>query len=230
MCQRRMAGKANPGRAPGKEYYYYTCPHNPANPRELKHQGHVRAAIRERVIHAAVTQIITGLLSADRADMLAAILPSTAGGHDQRNHARAQGLQRQINQNQTAQHGLITQLERLGNDATPAADAMRQLSPTNSPPATTKPKPSRPSSTRSKPPTPPRRRPASALPDPTRYADATAENAVTPDAPSVANQVRNQVPSFAARDQSNEQACHVNYALCRRLPALPCSLKATRRK
>jgi len=122
-----MAGKANPGRAPGKEYYYYTCPHNPANPRDqLKHPDHVRAAIRERVIHAAVNQIIAGLLSADRAEMLAAILPATAADHDQRNDARAQELRRQISQNETAQHGLITQLERLGSDTTPAADAMRQ--------------------------------------------------------------------------------------------------------
>ncbi|HEY5398269.1 MAG TPA: recombinase family protein, partial [Trebonia sp.] len=127
QCQRRMAAKANPGRAPGKQYYYYTCPHNPANPRDqLKHPQHVRAAIRERVIHTAVNQIITGLLSADRADMLAAILPATAAGHDQRNRKRAEELQRQIHQNETAQHGLITQLERLGSDAAPAADAMRQ--------------------------------------------------------------------------------------------------------
>jgi hypothetical protein len=127
QCQRRMAGKANLGRAPGKEYYYYTCPHNPANPRDqLRHPGHVRTAIRERVIHAAVNQIITGLLSADRADMLAAILPATAADHDQRDLARAEELRRQTSQNETAQHGLITQLERLGNDTTPAADAMRQ--------------------------------------------------------------------------------------------------------
>jgi hypothetical protein len=33
---------------------------------------------------------------------------------------------RQITQNETAQHGLITQLERLGSDTSPAADAMRQ--------------------------------------------------------------------------------------------------------
>jgi hypothetical protein len=58
--------------------------------------------------------------------MLANALPATAADHDQRNNARAEELQRQINQNETAQHGLITQLERLGNDATPAADAMRQ--------------------------------------------------------------------------------------------------------
>jgi site-specific DNA recombinase len=127
QCQRRMVGKANPGRAPGREYYYYTCPHNPANPRDqLKHPDHVRAAIRERVIHAAVNQIITSLLYADRADMLAAILPATAAEHDQRDRARAEELRRQISQNETAQHGLITQLERLGNDTTPAADAMRQ--------------------------------------------------------------------------------------------------------
>jgi hypothetical protein len=38
--------------------------------------------IRERVIHAAVSDIITGLLFQDRAAMLAAILPATAAKHD----------------------------------------------------------------------------------------------------------------------------------------------------
>ena len=78
--------QGQPRARPGRQYYYYTCPHNPANPRDqLKHPDHVRAAIRERVIHAALNQIIAGLLSADRADMLAAILPATAADHDQRN-------------------------------------------------------------------------------------------------------------------------------------------------
>jgi hypothetical protein len=58
--------------------------------------------------------------------MLAAILPATQAEHDQRAEARAEQLRKQVAQNETAQHGLITQLERLGNDTSPAADAMRQ--------------------------------------------------------------------------------------------------------
>lgn len=126
-CNRRMSGKTNPGRAPGRQYYYYVCPHNPNNPRDAQtHPGHIRAAVRERAIHAAVDTIITGLLSHDRAAMLAGILPATQDEHDQQSDARAEELRKQIAQNETAQHGLITQLERLGSDTTPAADAMRQ--------------------------------------------------------------------------------------------------------
>ena len=127
QCQRRMRGKTNPGRAPGKEYFYYTCPHNPNSPRDAqKHPGHIRAAVRERVIHTAVDDIITGLLSDDRAAMLAAALPATQAERDHHAHKRAEELRRQLSQNETAQHGLITQLERLGADPGPAADAMRQ--------------------------------------------------------------------------------------------------------
>jgi hypothetical protein len=127
QCQRRMCGHPVPGRAPGKEYYYYVCPHNPNSPRDAAASpAHVRAAVRERVIHAAVDRIINGLLSEDRAAMLAAILPATQAEADQRTAERAGQLRRQLNQNETAQHGLITQLERLGSDTSPAADAMRQ--------------------------------------------------------------------------------------------------------
>jgi hypothetical protein len=127
QCNRRMCGHLVPGRGPGKEYYYYVCPHNPNSPRDAHdHPEHVRAAVRERVIHAAVDKIITQLLSHDRAEMLAAILPATQAEADERAAARAADLRKQVAQNDTAQHGLITQLERLGNDTSPAADAMRQ--------------------------------------------------------------------------------------------------------
>jgi hypothetical protein len=127
QCNRRMCGHLVHGRGPGKEYYYYVCPHNPSSPRDQQqHPGHVRAAVRERVIHAAADHIISRLLSGDRAEMLAAILPATQTEHDQRNAEHAEQLRKQVAQNETAQHGLITQLERLGNDTSPAADAMRQ--------------------------------------------------------------------------------------------------------
>jgi hypothetical protein len=121
-----MCGHPNTGRAPGKDYYY-VCPHNPNNPRDHQHHpGHVRAGVRERVIHAAVDGIITTLLSRDRREALAAILPATQYQHDQHAAARTEELRRQLAQNETAQNGLITQLERLGNDTSPAAEAMRQ--------------------------------------------------------------------------------------------------------
>jgi site-specific DNA recombinase len=127
QCNRRMCGHPVPGRGPGKEYYYYLCPHNPNSPRDTaEHPDHARAAVRERVMHAAVDGIISTLLSHDRAEMLTAILPATQAEHDQHAAARAEQLRKQVSQNQTAQHGLITQLERLGSDTSPAADAMRQ--------------------------------------------------------------------------------------------------------
>lgn len=58
--------------------------------------------------------------------MLAATLPATAADHHQHTQQRAEDLRRQVSQNETAQHGLITQLERLGSDTSPAADAMRE--------------------------------------------------------------------------------------------------------
>jgi hypothetical protein len=127
QCNRRMCGHQNPGRGPGKEYYYYVCPHNPQSPRDHQaHPGHVRAAVRERVIHGAIDHLLAALLSGDRREALAAILPATAAEHDQQAGDRTQELRRQIAQNETAQNGLITQLERLGGDTSPAAEAMRQ--------------------------------------------------------------------------------------------------------
>ncbi len=59
QCNRRMCGHPNQGRGPGKDYYYYVCPHNPSSPRDAQtHPQHVRAAVRERLIHAAVDQPI----------------------------------------------------------------------------------------------------------------------------------------------------------------------------
>jgi hypothetical protein len=126
QCNRRMCGHQNPGRSPGKDYYY-VCPHNPQSPRDSQaHPGHVRAAVRERVIHGAIDHLLATLLSRDRKESLGVILPATAAEHDQQAHARTQELRRQIAQNETAQNGLITQLERLGGDTSPAAEAMRQ--------------------------------------------------------------------------------------------------------
>jgi hypothetical protein len=54
------------------------------------------------------------------------MLPATQAEADERTQEHAERLRQQISQNETAQHGLITQLERLGSDTSPAVDAIRQ--------------------------------------------------------------------------------------------------------
>jgi site-specific DNA recombinase len=125
QCGRRMVAK--PSRSASGTYLYWTCPHNPNDARHAaKYPGHVRAAVPDPAITAAVDQIITGLLSRDRAAMVAAALPATRADQDQRNRDRAARLKTQLAQNETAQAGLITQLEQLGSSTSPAAAAMRE--------------------------------------------------------------------------------------------------------
>jgi site-specific DNA recombinase len=127
QCSRRMVVKPTQPYAGGPTYTYYVCPHSPSRPRDAaKAPGHIRASIPDYRIHAAVDHIISGLLGHDRAAMLAGIFPATQADHDQRSQARTEELSRKLNQNETAQAGLITQLEQLGADTGPAARAMRE--------------------------------------------------------------------------------------------------------
>jgi DNA invertase Pin-like site-specific DNA recombinase len=122
QCQRRMCGIT----APGTDRAYYVCPHNPNNPRHhAKHPDHVRAAFRDHVIYAAVDQILTGLLSGDYAGMLADRIPATQAAADARADAAAGQLRRRIHQADASITGLMTELERLGADTSPAAAAYR---------------------------------------------------------------------------------------------------------
>ncbi len=126
QCKRRMCVK--PTRAGnGKTYVYWVCPHNPADPRHAaKNPGHVRAAVTDHDMTAAVDHIISALLGHDRAAMLAAALPATQAEQDQRNQQHSQELRLQAAQNETAQNGLITQLAQMGSDTSPMANAMRE--------------------------------------------------------------------------------------------------------
>lgn len=109
--------------ANGKVYVYWASPHNPNNAR---YPGHVHASVTDRAMQAAVDRIITGLLGHDRAAMLAATLPASQAEQDQRTQQHAEELRLRAAQNETAQNGLITQLARMGDDTSPAANAMRE--------------------------------------------------------------------------------------------------------
>ncbi len=122
QCQRRMCGMT----APGTSRTYYICPHNPNNPRHAaRSPEHVRAAFRDHDIYAAVDGILRPLLGHDHAAMLAAQLPATQADASARAAAQAGQLRRRIAQADTAIAGLMTQLEQLGDDTTPAAAAYR---------------------------------------------------------------------------------------------------------
>jgi hypothetical protein len=122
QCQRRMCGIT----APGTDRTYYVCPHNPNNPRHhAKNPQHVRAAFRDHVIYAAVDGILTGLLSHDYAAMLAGHIPATQAAATANADWQAGQLRRRINQADTSITGLMTELERLGSDTSPAAAAYR---------------------------------------------------------------------------------------------------------
>ena len=126
-CQRRFHGITRPSRKPGQNYIYYLCPHNPKNPRHAQaHPKHGRISVKEEIITAPLAQFMdTYLLGHDRAAMLQVQLPAGAAGQAERRDRKAATLRAKLARIQTAQKGLMTQTEQLGDDTTPAANAMR---------------------------------------------------------------------------------------------------------
>jgi len=123
QCHRRMCGLT----APGAARTYYVCPHNPNNPRDdSRAPGHIRAAFRDTTIHAAVDDILRPLLSGDRASAYTAQIPAGQPERDALTEAKTARLRQTISQADTAISGLMTQLEQLGSDDSPAANAYRQ--------------------------------------------------------------------------------------------------------
>jgi len=122
QCHRRMCGMTlAPTRA------YYVCPHNPNNPRDAAGApGHTRAAFRDTAAYAAVDAILRPLLSGDRADAYTTQIPADRAEADARTSNKADRLRTAIAQADTAINGLMTQLEQLGTDTSPAATAYRQ--------------------------------------------------------------------------------------------------------
>ena len=127
-CQRRMNGITRPGRKPSsKTNIYYLCPHNPKNPRHAQaHPQHGRTSVNEDIITTALARFMdTYLLGHDRAAMLDLQLPAGAAEQAGRRDRKAATLRAKLAMIQTAQKGLMTQTEQLGDDTRPAANAMR---------------------------------------------------------------------------------------------------------
>jgi hypothetical protein len=108
---------------------YYRCPYSPLNTRQVAaHPAHPLSSIsvREGLLLAGISSFLDDyVFGHDRAAHLAALIPATDTDTDRRT-ARAAQLAAELARIDTAQAGLLTELEDLGPDTSPAATAYRQ--------------------------------------------------------------------------------------------------------
>jgi site-specific DNA recombinase len=131
-CQHRMQGlwrTAPRKNDPGRINVYYKCPHKPSNPRQAAARPHhppSSVSVREDLLLAAITSFLDDyVLGHDRAAHLTARMPVTAADQASQRAAATAAAQAEITRTGTAQAGLITELEALGADTSPAANAYR---------------------------------------------------------------------------------------------------------
>ena len=132
-CQRRMYGVRRPTvskTSPGAVYTYYHCPYNPSNPRHAaahpEHPEH-SVSLREEIIMAAIAGFLDQyVFGHDRAAMLAAQIPATTAEQAAARDRQHNRLTAELARITTAQAGLLTELERLGADTSPATQAYRE--------------------------------------------------------------------------------------------------------
>ena len=130
-CQHRMRGVARPTTAkanPGAEYIYYLCPYRSASPRHhAAWPAHpaTSVSVREDTLLAAIGGFLDQyVFGHGRAAHLAAAHPAPGTGPGTR-RARITALRTELARIETAQNGLMTELEELGADTSPAASAYR---------------------------------------------------------------------------------------------------------
>ncbi len=128
-CQHRMSGYTRSYDRNGKhsEYTYYRCPVNPYNARHAAaNPGHLSISVSETRFTTAIHQFLAErIFGPDRAAMLAAQIPATAAERAAKQRQRAEHLRKELARIDSAQAGLMTELEELGADKNPAAKAYR---------------------------------------------------------------------------------------------------------
>jgi DNA invertase Pin-like site-specific DNA recombinase len=122
-CRKRMTATAN---GPDRQYIYYRCPHDAANPRHATaapdHPRSVQAP--EHQLDAIVATFFrTRIFTPGRAALLAAQLPASDADAAARRDAEAAALRARIKKLDTAQTAQITAFEQVPDG--PAAAAMR---------------------------------------------------------------------------------------------------------
>jgi site-specific DNA recombinase len=126
-CKRRMHGITRQGRTGARHYTYYVCPHDPRNPRHAQaYPGHERTSISDEIIAAALARFADQyLLGHDRAAMLQVQLPAGTAELTEQHDRQAAAIRKQLAKIETAQNGIVTQIERLGDNTSRAAQSMR---------------------------------------------------------------------------------------------------------
>ncbi len=111
----------------GDIYTYYRCPHDGANPRHVAaHPDHGPVSVREDALMTALAGFFDQyVFGHDRAALLAAQLPATAAGHAEAQARQTAHLNTQLARIDTAERGLISELEAPADPADPAAAAYR---------------------------------------------------------------------------------------------------------
>jgi len=125
-CQRRMCGTWRTS-STGATYIYYRCPHDPSNPRQAAtYPDHGSVSMSEAAIMAAVgTFFDQYVFGYDRADLLAVQLPATAADAAETQARQEKHLRTELARIDTAERGLISELEQPADPASPAAQAYR---------------------------------------------------------------------------------------------------------
>ena len=133
-CKRRMSGITRTATrywADGPDYSntYYTCSHNPDDPRQTAPEGHPRTiSVREDHLLPAIHQFFAQrVFGPDRATLLAADLPATAADDQARRDRQAAALNKRLRQIDAAENAHAREIETLAShDPTdPAVTALR---------------------------------------------------------------------------------------------------------
>ncbi len=125
-CQRRMCGTWRTS-ATGAVYIYYRCPHDAASPRQAAaYPDHGSVSLREDTLMDAIAGFLDQYaFSHDRAQLLAAQLPATTAEHAEHRARQQAHLRAELARIETAERGLISELEAPADPADPAIQAYR---------------------------------------------------------------------------------------------------------
>ena len=133
-CKRRMSGITRTAArywADGPDYSstYYTCQHDPDNPRHTAPEGHPRtSSVREDVLLDVIRQFFAQrVFGPERAALLAADLPATAADDAARRDRQTAALAKRLRQIDAAENAHAREIESLAHLDDPHAPAVTAL-------------------------------------------------------------------------------------------------------
>jgi site-specific DNA recombinase len=133
-CKRRMSGITRTSRrywadGPDYENTYYTCSHNPDDPRRTTPEGHPRTiSVREDHLLPAIHDFFaTRIFGPDRAALLAADQPASAADEQARRDRQAAALNKRLRKIDAAENAHAREIESLAHLDDPHAPAVTAL-------------------------------------------------------------------------------------------------------